>query len=84
MLERLALAIFHGELEPGGGGHILLPFNIVKDKYIVLARAALTVLREPDAKMETAGSLVASLRGPDYDVIGPWQAMIDAALEPDD
>lgn len=40
MIERVARAIYDGELLPGSRGHILLPYNAMKDSYLILARAA--------------------------------------------
>jgi hypothetical protein len=44
LVERVARAIFDGELRPGGRGHITLPYDVVKEKYIVVARAALAAM----------------------------------------
>lgn len=81
MIERVARAIYDGEIRPGGGGHILLAYPVMEEKYLVKARAAIEAMREPSETMIIAG------QGEAYDHMTSAKAvfvgMIDAALKDD-
>lgn len=85
MIKRVARAIYDGEIRPGGGGHILLAYSVMEEKYLVRARAAIESMREPTKSMVTAAGALEDQewrdKGEREDGATHWRAMIDAALK---